>query len=115
MDKKMKFRGVLVILLLSGCTSFDASDLGDTKEVLLGKEFRISLPGSSGERIPQVEKIDIARFERIQRDTSSGMDTFEFRAIGVGETRIKIPAASSSPLPEYAITIKVLLGGSPPY
>jgi hypothetical protein len=106
---------IVFILLLAGCTSFDQSDDGDTKHVLLGKTFTIALPTMTEARRAQVGKENIVRFVEVQRDSPRGMDTFDFKAIGVGETEIHIPltVSSAEDSKEFVLTIKVVLGGTP--
>ncbi|HLY74866.1 MAG TPA: hypothetical protein VKU80_12175 [Planctomycetota bacterium] len=110
-----KSRLILLAVLLAGCTSFDQSDDGDSKHVLLGKNFTITLPALEEARRAQVEKENIVRFVKVQRDSPQGMDTFEFKAIGVGETGIHIPLTitSSEDSKDFVLTIKVVLGGTP--
>jgi hypothetical protein len=108
-------RWSILILLLAGCVSFDQADDGDSKQVLLGKTFTITLPAMAEERRAQVEKEDIVRFLKVERDSPRGMDTFEFKAIGVGGTGIHIPllVSSSEESKDFVLTIKVVLGGTP--
>jgi paraquat-inducible protein B len=110
-----RFCWIVFTLLLAGCTSFDQSDDGDSKSVLLGKTFTITLPALAEERRPHVEKENFVRFLEVQRDSPRGMDTFEFKAIGVGETAIHIPQtiSSSEETKDFILNLKVVLGGSP--
>ena len=110
-----KFCWILYALLLGGCTSFDQSDDGDSKRVLLGKTFTITLPALEEGRKAQVEKPNIVRPVDVERDSPRGMDTFNFKAIGVGETDIRIPLTISSAedSKQFVLTIRVVLGGSP--
>jgi paraquat-inducible protein B len=110
-----KSRLIVLALLLTGCTSFDQSDDGDSKQVLLGKTFTITLPALDEARRAQVEKENIVRFVQVQRGSPQGMDTFEFKAIGVGETGIHIPLviSTSEETKDFVLTIKVVLGGTP--
>ena len=114
MDSKST-RWIVFTLFLAGCTSFDQSDDGDSKSVLLGKAFTITLPALTETRRAQVDRENIVRFVEVQRDSPRGMDTFEFKAIGVGETAIHIPqtVSSSEETKDFILTIKVVLGGSP--
>ena len=102
-----------VLVALSACTSFDESDNGDSSKVLLGKTFTVSLPTQLTERIPQIEKSEIVRFLDCRRNTSAGLDIFEFKATGLGESQIHISRDTDPKTPDYVITIKVVLGGSP--
>jgi hypothetical protein len=107
-------RLIVFACLLAGCTSFDQSDDGNSKHVLLGKTFTITLPALAEARAAQVEKETIVRFVEVRRDSPRGMDTFEFKAIGVGETEIHIPQVlASSETKDFVLTISVVLGGTP--
>ena len=113
---------VFLGLLLAGCASFDQSDESDSRNVLLGKSlgvllgrtFTISLPAVAEERTPAVAKESVARYLEIKRDPAAGVDIFQFKAVGVGETEIRISKGStSSGPPDYVFSVKVVLGGSP--
>src|SRR5579862_7302069 len=106
---------ILCTVLLSGCTSFDQSDDGDSERVLLGKTFTVTLPALEEGRTPLVGKPNIVRFLDVQRDSPRGMDTFNFKAIGVGETDIRVPltVSSAEDSKQFVLTISVVLGGSP--
>jgi hypothetical protein len=107
---------ILFALLVAGCTSFDQSDEGDSKKILLGKTFTIALPAIDEVRRPRIANEGLVRFVGIQRDPSNGIDTFNFKAIGMGETEIFIPKSSAaSGAPEYVFPVNVVIGGSPPY
>lgn len=105
---------ILFALLMTGCTSFDQTDDGNSKEVLLGKTFTISLPSVAEPRESHIAKQSVARFVGSQRVFPGGMETFEFKAIALGETEIRIPLEiQSSESKDFVLTIRVVLGGSP--
>jgi len=107
--------GVPLSMIWGGCTSFDASDKDDTRSVLLGKKFTISLPASEGQSVPRIANEAIARFLGCKPDPSSGLIVYEFQTAGVGETEIHIPKQSAPGLPDFVMTVKVVLGGTPFY
>jgi hypothetical protein len=106
---------VLFGTLLSGCTSFDTSDAGDTRSVLMGKKFTISVPVAEGQNTPRIDNEAIARFLGCKPDPSSGMNIYEFQTTGLGETEIHIPKGSPSTAPEFVMKVRVILGGQPFY
>jgi hypothetical protein len=96
----------------SGCTSFDASDDGGSKDVLLGKIFTISLPATPQDRAPEISPESFVRFLAFRRDSNTNQDVFEFKAIKVGEAKIKIPLPSTgADQRTYVLTVDVVLGG----
>jgi|SRR5579862_5721558 len=109
-----KSRLFLLPVLIAGCTSFDQSDDGTSREVLLGKLFTVALPALAQPRAAQVQKENIVRFVVVHRNSPLGMDTFEFKAVGTGETDIHIPKAPTpSEGSDFVLTVKVVLGGTP--
>jgi hypothetical protein len=109
-------RVVWGLLFLAGCTTFDSTDDGDNKKILLGKTFTISLPASEEKRTPAFVKEAIIQYRECRRDPSTGMDVFEFKAVGLGETEIRIPkgpSLSSTPEADFVLTARVVLAGSP--
>lgn len=113
MFRNMRWGGILGILIFSACTSFDQSDDGGSSKVLIGETFTVTLPSQPAERIPRIEKDDVVTFLAFRKNPSTDEDVFVFKAIGVGESAIHISKGSASQSPDFLITIKVVLGGSP--
>lgn len=100
----------VMILLWAGCstTTFTEADRGQTREVYVGTEFSISLPGAGptdwGE--PKITGSVLRSLGR-RRDESANRDVFDFKAEGRGEADVRIPAARSGRGEEYVIRVKV--------
>lgn len=96
--------------LCAGCstTTFTEADRGQTKEMYVGTEFSVSLPGAGpadrGE--PKING-SILRFLGRRRDESANRDVFDFKAEGRGEADVRIPAARPGMAEEYLIRVKV--------
>lgn len=100
----------VMTLLCAGCstTTFTEADRGQTKEVYVGTEFSVSLPGAGladwGE--PKITG-SLLRFLGRRRDEPANRDVFDFKAEGRGEANVRIPAARPGIGEEYVIRVSV--------
>ncbi len=99
---------ILIALVLAGCGGVvlreDAQ--GQTREVYVGTTFSISLPVSSQNRQPEI-KDPIIRFLGRQADLD-GRDVFEFKAVGLGDTDIRLSSVPGRESPgDFWVHVRV--------
>jgi hypothetical protein len=105
-----------LILSLAGCSGvvLTEADRGQTRDVTVGTTFSISLPQSTGERTPEM-KGTIIRFLGRQVNASEHRDVFQFKAEGLGEDILRIPASPADPSSvEFSVRIRVSSGSGEP-